>query len=72
MNRHLAIKIRRFFVVKLCNSPLLHAFHALKPRILIGNMLDPDLIRGSLVTIDDFTENLDASTGHQLIGEHHG
>jgi len=48
MNRHLAIKIRGFFVVKLRNSSLLRAFHALNPRILIGNMFDPDLIRDSL------------------------
>jgi len=48
MNRHLAIRMHCFFVVKLRNSQLLRAFHALNQRILIGNMFDSDLIRGSL------------------------
>ena len=58
MNRHLAIKIRCFFVVKLRNNQLLRAFHVLNQRILICNMFDTDLIRGSLEVQKTIEHNL--------------
>jgi len=44
MNAHLESKIRRFCVVKLANSKLLPAFHALNRQILNLNLTHPELI----------------------------
>jgi len=49
MNRHLAIKISCFSVVKLRNSPAITRVPRLESEYFNHNLLDPDLIRASLV-----------------------
>jgi len=58
MNRHLAIKKSCFSVVKLRNSPAQNSVMARVPRLeseyFNHNLLDPDLIRTSLDSLDIF------------------
>ncbi len=48
MNRHLAIKMSCFGVVKLRNSPAITCISRLESEHFNYNLFDPDLIRGSL------------------------
>jgi hypothetical protein len=48
MDRHLVAKMHRFGVADFHNSGLLRAIRALNLHILIDNLFDPDLFRGSL------------------------
>jgi len=51
VNAHLEPKIRRFCVVKLANSQLLPAFHALNRRILNFKLAHPELLEVPLMRI---------------------
>ncbi len=55
MNEYLVSKIFNLCVVKLSNSPLLLAFHALILIILNHNLIRSDLIRGSLTILGNHT-----------------
>ena len=52
MNRHLAITLPRFCVVKLRNSPAITCVPRLESEQFNHNLFDPDLIRGSLALMD--------------------